>query len=178
MISQVICRLLSDLPHVLWLSLGSSMVLQRAVFHPFPWRILHCVDGPLLLCAFICGWTFWLLPSLGNAKYWCSAGLPACVFWILVFSGIRPSSGPTRSYGSSNFSLSTHLHSVLTTGCYQFTCHQQLEGTQFSKTPSEFIVCRLFTDGILSVGWWYLLVGWICMRLIIPDIELSSMFFF
>ena len=31
--------------------------------------------------------------------------------------------------------------------------HQQLEGTRISKAPSGFIVCRLFTDGILSVAW-------------------------
>ena len=31
--------------------------------------------------------------------------------------------------------------------CYHFISHQQLEGTQFSKTPSAFIVCRLFADG-------------------------------
>ena len=60
------------------------------------------------------------------------------------------------------------------------TSHQQLEGTQISKTPSAFIVCRHFTNGILNVVWWYLFIVWICMRLIIPGIELlsTSAFFF
>ena len=46
-----------------------------------------------------------------------------------------------------NFYFSVQLLSVLIIGCYQFTCHQQAEGTQFSKTPSAFIVCRPFADG-------------------------------
>ena len=39
------------------------------------------------------------------------------------------------------------LLSVLVVGCYDFTSHQQVEGTQFSKAPSAFIVCRVFADG-------------------------------
>ena len=152
MISQDICHLLSDLPHVLRLSLGSSMVLQRAVFHSFPCRIFHCVHGPLLLCAFICWWTFWFLPTLGYAKYWCSAGLPACVFWILVFSGDRPSSGPTRSYGSLIFTFkrTSILFSLLAVTTWHLTSNERVHSPLKPLQHLLFVDFLLMAFGVLG----------------------------
>ena len=94
---------------------GPSMVVQTALFHSFPWLIFHCEDGPLLLFAFFCWWTFWFLPSLGYGKCCCSAGLPACVFSILLCSVDPPVSGPARSHGSSivTFNRTSILFSTL-----------------------------------------------------------------
>ena len=57
-----------------------------------------------------------------------------------------------------NFYFSMQLLSVLIIGCYQFTCHQQVEGTQLSKTPSAFIVCRRFADGQSTRETWNIFV--------------------
>ena len=54
---------------------------------------------------FFCCWTFWILPRLIYGKCSCSVGLPACVFSILLCSGDRCIKGPTRSHGSSIFTL-------------------------------------------------------------------------
>ena len=131
-----------------------SVIISRLIYGAsnssvswFPWLICHCVHGPLLLYPFICWWTFWLLPCLLYCESGCSAAVAASVFSILIFSGERPSGGPAGSTGQLNFYFYIQLLSVLIIGCYHFTSHQQLEGTQFSKTPSAFIVCRLFADG-------------------------------
>ena len=51
-------------------------------------------------------------------------------------------------------------------------------GMDFSTNPSPFIVCILFTDVILNIGWRTPFVVWICIQPIIPDIEVLSMFFY
>ena len=57
-----------------------------------------------------------------------------------------------------NFYFSTQLLSALIIGSYQFTCHQQVEGTHLSKTTSAFIVCRPFADGQSAGESWNLFV--------------------
>ena len=48
--------MLSNIPHVLGLSLGSSMVPQRAVFHCFPWLIFHCVHDRFFILSSVDGY--------------------------------------------------------------------------------------------------------------------------
>ena len=94
-----------DLLNVIWLFLGSSVVLKTALFIFFPRLLFHSVRIPLLLCPFICWWTFCLFACLGYCKYCCSARLPVCAFPILVFLGFRPISGSAASFGSSIFTF-------------------------------------------------------------------------
>ena len=67
--SGIWCLPLSDLLHLVWHSLGSSILLQMAIFHSFyGWGIFYCIYTPHFLYSFICPWTFRLLPSLGLAS--------------------------------------------------------------------------------------------------------------
>ena len=59
-------------------------------------------------------------------KYCCNTRCSICVFLILVFTGARPNSEPSRPYGNSMFTFSTHCHSVPIIGCYHFTSHLEL----------------------------------------------------
>ena len=43
-----------DLLNLIWLFLGSTVVLNTALFILFPRLLFHSVDIPLLLCPFIC----------------------------------------------------------------------------------------------------------------------------
>ena len=54
-----------DLLYLIRLFLGSFVVLKTALFSFFPRLLFHSVHIPLLLCQFICLWTFFLLPCLG-----------------------------------------------------------------------------------------------------------------
>ena len=128
-----------------WCLLTYVWFLNWKYIYFFIGVIFHCVHGPLLLCAFLCWQTFLLLPSVGCGKYCWSAGLPPCVFWILILSGDRPSSGYAWLNGSSIFTLSRHLLCVFITGSYHVPLRN--EGAHFSTTPSAFIVCRIFADG-------------------------------
>ena len=50
--------------HLVWWSLGPSMLLQMVLFHSFLWPIFRCLYGPHLLYPILCWWTYKLLPCL------------------------------------------------------------------------------------------------------------------
>ena len=94
-----------DLLNLIWLFLGSSAVLKTALFIFFPRQLFHSVRITLLLCPFICWWTFCLLACLGYCQYCCSACVPVCAFPILVSLGYWPIRGWAASHGSSVFTF-------------------------------------------------------------------------
>ena len=70
-----------DLLNLIWLFLGSTVVLKTALFILFPRLLYHLVRIPLLLCPFICLWTFFLLACLGYINI---AAVHICLFWIFL----------------------------------------------------------------------------------------------
>ena len=79
MISYGICLSLSDLLHLVWLSLVVSMLLQIAGFLFNGWVVVHCVYVPHLY-PFICWCTFRLFPYLGCCEWCCYEHKGACIF--------------------------------------------------------------------------------------------------
>ena len=86
-----------------------------------------------------------LLPSVGYGKYSWRAGLPACDFLILIFSGDKPSSGCDWLTGSTVFPFSKHLLCVFMSGSYHVPL--RIEGTHFSTIASALIVCSIYANG-------------------------------
>ena len=123
-------------PYFCWIFKFNLYLLLELIF--------YFVHGPLL-GAFFCWWTFSLLPSVAYGKYCWSAGLPACDFLILIFSGDRPSSGCDWWTGHSVFTFSKHLQCVFISDFYNIPL--RTEGMHFSTVASAFIVCTIFADG-------------------------------
>ena len=146
MTSYNICLYLSDLLQLIWLSLGSSMLLQMALFHSFYGSVVfHCVC--VCVCVCVCLYHIFFIHSSvdGHLGYFhglaiensAAVNIGMHVFFrIMVFFWYVPRTGIFGSYGNSIFNFLRNLHFVLHSVCTNLQSHQEYRRFHFLYDPS------------------------------------------
>ena len=92
--------------------------------------------------------------------------------WIIVFGCIYAQEWSCGSYSNSAFSFLRNLHTIFPLWLHQLIFLPTVEESFLFSTPSPaFIICRHFMTAILTGMRWYCIGIWICMSLIISNVE-------